>query len=117
MVATPPGNASVVPGQENIRDFTAFPDSRPRKVRIFEEIVFEAFLAQRCLGADDAGQEADASVDQGHGCDFAAREHIVADGDFLELARVDDALVKLNRKPWDSRDTSHEEYSGIESRR
>ena len=44
----------------------------------------EALLGARGLLAHDAGQEPHAGVDQHHGRDLAARQHVVADRDLLE---------------------------------
>ena len=44
-------------------------------------------------GANDAGEEADTGVNQGHGRQLAAGQDIVANRDFAQVAGFDDALV------------------------
>src|SRR6476646_9726277 len=43
----------------------------------------------------------DAGVDQRHGCDLTARQHVVADRDFLELAGIDHPLIDALEPPAD----------------
>ena len=81
------------PGNQHLRDIAAFQCLRPRVMRVFEQAGFEALLLARLLIAHDAGQQAHDRVEQDHRRRFAARKHVVADRDFLELACLDDPFV------------------------
>src|SRR5271163_3700698 len=62
-------------------------------MRIFEQAVLKTLLNTRGRLAHDARQQPDAGVKNNHRGDFAARENIIADGNLLETARFDNALV------------------------
>ena len=52
-------------------------------------------LSSRARGflAHDAGKQPHAGIEQHHGGDLAAGQHVIADRDLFEAARLDDALV------------------------
>jgi len=60
---------------------------------VFGKPPFEALMQARLLVPHDARQHADNGIEQDHRRRLAAGEDIVADGDFLELARIDHPLV------------------------
>ena len=62
-------------------------------MRVFKQSGRKTLLLARRLLAHDAGQEPDAGVDQGHRADLAAGQNVIANGDFLEPAGFDQALV------------------------
>ncbi len=62
-------------------------------MRVLQKAGFEAFLGAGRLVAHDAGKQAHDRIEQRQRRGFAARQDEVAERDFLEVARVDDALV------------------------
>src|SRR5260370_38591264 len=91
--APPSLDLGVVAAGEDGRDGPTLPELRPRILRIFEQAVAEAFLRARGLLAHDAGEEANARIEQDQGCDFAAREHVIADRNLFERAAFNQPLV------------------------
>ena len=65
----------------------------PGVLRIFEQPVGETLLGAGGLLAHDAGNQPHAGVDQRQRRDLAAGQHVIAERDFLELARRDQPLV------------------------
>ncbi len=60
---------------------------------VFEQALGKALLGSGGFVPHHARQQPDAGVDQCHRRDLAARQHVVADRNFLQAARIDDALV------------------------
>ncbi len=71
----------------------------PGVLRIFEQAVGEAFLDAGGFLAHHAGNQPDAGVDQRQRGRFAARQHEIAERDFLELARRDQPLIDALEAP------------------
>jgi hypothetical protein len=63
-------------------------------VRIFEKPRLEAFLLSAGGRAHYPGKQPDASIEDRHCTKLAARENIVADGDWLDRSRLEDSLVE-----------------------
>ena len=63
-------------------------------MRIFEKPAGEAFLVGRILVAENAREQADASLNECHGRDLPARENEIADGYFFQIPRFDHPLIK-----------------------
>src|SRR5260370_28324140 len=91
--APPSLDLGVVAAGEDGGDGAPLPEVRARILRIFEQAVAEAFLRARGLLAHDAGEEANARIEQDQGCDLSTRERVIADRNFLECAAFDQPLV------------------------
>ena len=63
-------------------------------MRIFEKPRFEALLLTAGGRAHYAGKQANASIEQRHRAQFAARQHVIADRDRFDRARLENALVE-----------------------
>src|SRR5690606_9870160 len=95
---TPGPDTLMVPRQQHLRHRPlrappVAPDLRPGVVRIFEQPLLEAFLAQRGGVADHPGQQTDDGIDQGDRRRLAAGQDEIAETDLHQAARVDDALI------------------------
>src|SRR6476469_8420351 len=91
--APPSRDPGVIAGTEDFRDGMALEELGSGELRIFQQALAEAFICPGGLLAHDARNEPDAGVEQGQSRDFAARQNIVAERDFLEVAQLNDALV------------------------
>ena len=89
----PGGDLAVIAGDEHLRDRPALPHLRPGVLRVFQQAVGEALLGAGGLRAHDAGHQPHAGIDQRHGGDLAAGQHVIADRDLFESARLDHPLV------------------------
>ena len=69
---------------------------RPRVLGTLEQPIAgrKRIVHRTALVSQHAGDQADHGIHQHHGRDFAAVEHEIADGDFVRLQDVDDALIK-----------------------
>src|SRR5687767_11189443 len=84
----------MIPRPQHLGDRAPFPCNRPGIMRIFKKPLVEALFLSAGGGAHYPGEQSNASIEQDHRPQFAAREHIVADADGLEVARLEDALVE-----------------------
>src|SRR6185503_14076525 len=84
----------MIPRPQHLGDRAPFPCDWSGIMRIFEKPRFEAFLLSAGGRAHYPGQQANASIEQDHRAELAAREDIVADADGFEVAGLEDALVE-----------------------
>ncbi|CAH0497268.1 hypothetical protein NVSP9465_02321 [Novosphingobium sp. CECT 9465] len=63
-------------------------------MRVLKKTVLKRLLMPTQGGAHYAGKQPNASVQQHQRRTFPARKHDIADGDFLDIAAFEDALVK-----------------------
>ena len=86
----------VVAGEQHLGDVEAAVAGRAGVLRVLEQAVVEALVDRAPLVAEHAGQRADHRVDDDHGRQLAAGEHVVAQRDDLVgqgVAALVDALV------------------------
>ena len=91
--ASPGGDASVVPREENLGYPQTFPFGRAGIVRKLQEAGREGFLLRRLGVSKDPAYKPDAGVDQGHCSDLAAGEDEIAEADLLDRRAAQHALV------------------------
>ena len=84
----------MIPRSQHFGDRAPLPFHRAGIVRIFEEAGFEAFLGSAGRCAHYAGKQPNASIEQHQRGTFTAREHDIADRDFLDLTALENPLVK-----------------------
>lgn len=84
----------MVPIKQNLWDVQPFEALRPCKMRILKHACLEAFLGCACIGTHDAGQQANAGIDEEHCWKLAAGQDKVAYADLLQRACREDPLVK-----------------------
>src|ERR1700722_8500817 len=77
----PPGHRAMVAGEQHLRDFPALEETRPGVLRMLEEVVLEALLAQPRGLAQHAGQQPHRSLDRHQGRRLAAGDYRVPDRD------------------------------------
>src|SRR5262245_50224932 len=93
LAVTPGRDPGMIPGGQHVRNRTALPELGARELRVFEQPPGKAFFLSRRLLAHHAGQQPDAGIDESHGRDLSAREHVVADRHLLEIAAFDQPLI------------------------
>src|SRR6266550_2550683 len=84
----------MIPRPQHFGDRAPFPCDWSGIMRIFEKPLIEALLLSAGGRAHYPGEQPDASIEDHHRAKLAAGEHIIADRDRLERARVEDSLVE-----------------------
>src|SRR3954468_14108706 len=84
----------MIPRSQHFGDRAPFPNNRPGIVRIFEKPLIEALFLSAGGRAHYPAEQPYASIEDDHRAELPAREHIVADADRFERARVEDPLVE-----------------------
>src|SRR5689334_24410767 len=94
----------MIAAREYFRNGAALPKLRTRILRIFKKSLREAFLLGRSLFAHDAGQKANARVEQDESRELAARQDVIAHRNLLDVAALDHALIDPFETPADEND-------------
>src|SRR5215210_4058340 len=84
----------MIPRPQHFGDRAPFPCDWSGIVRIFEKPVVEALFLSAGGRAHYPGKQPHASIEDHHRTELSAREHIIADRDRLERARVEDPLIE-----------------------
>src|SRR3954471_8525521 len=84
----------MIPRPQHFGDRAPFPLNRPGIVRIFEKPLLKALFLSAGGRAHYPGEQPYASIEDNHRAKLAAGEHIVADGDRLELPALKDPRVE-----------------------
>src|SRR3954471_2960140 len=83
----------MIPRPQHFGDRAPFPMNRPGIMRIFEKPLIEALFLSAGGRAHYPGKQPNASIEEGERSHLAAGEHIVADRDGNDGARLEQALV------------------------
>src|SRR5215217_1769624 len=84
----------MIPRSQHFGDRASFPDSWSGIMRIFEKPLIEALFLSAGGRAHYPGEQANASIEEDHRAELAARQHIIADGEWLDVARLENPLVE-----------------------
>src|ERR1700682_554864 len=71
----------VMAGEQHLRNLVTLEDGGPREVRVLEQLLGKRLVFWRLLRTQDSGDEPTHRVDQHHGRELAAGEHVITDRD------------------------------------
>src|SRR5262249_29616808 len=94
----------MISGEQHVRNFLPLEFAWAGKMRIFEEPGLKTLLGAGMRFAHHAGQQAHASVANCHRRNLAAREHIIANRNFLKISRRDNSLIDAFKAAADEHD-------------
>src|SRR3954465_15376851 len=91
---SPGRDLRMIPRPQHFGDRAPFPLYRSGIMRIFEKPLIEALLLSAGGRAHYPGEQPYASIEDHHRAKLSAREHIVADRDFLDWARFENPFIE-----------------------
>src|SRR4051795_6802714 len=91
---SPRRDLRMIPRPQHFGDRAPFPCDWSGIVRIFQETLLEALLLSAGGRAHYPGKQPHASIEDDHRAKLSAGEHIVADRDGFERARLENPFVK-----------------------